>query len=373
MTESKSYSPKSIFLYSVGLLGGSLGLALKTSGYTGRIVGFSSPRGLQEAKKLGCIDEGYAYDTLPEHIGDADLLVICSPINAILSCLESLAGMDLPEGLLITDVGSTKEQIVATAGRTLPPHVHFLGGHPMAGSEKRGPSAADPYLFQNAIYVLTPPGVDPDPRDRAFAAFLQRYLGCKHVFLDPAVHDTIAATVSHVPHMMAVALVNVAQSMDDRIGGTLDLAAGGFRDMTRIASAPYSVWHDILTTNKKSIAPVLDECIARLQNMKTRLGDDTLGGLFDDAAKTRRRVPSRGKGFISPPSEVLVVAKDQPGIIAAISNSLADRKINIKDIEVVKVREGEGGTIRLAFDSRDTARTAIDILKATGFTAWERI
>jgi prephenate dehydrogenase len=359
-------------LHSVGLLGGSLGLALKASGFDGTIIGLSSPSNIETARGLGCIDEGYAYDQLGEVVQRADVVFICSPIRAILDCLEKLGGLALPEGLLVTDVGSTKGEIAEAARSRLPSHVHFIGGHPMAGSEKSGPAAADPYLFQNAIYVLAPPAGQPSDLDTRFAAFLEKYLGCRHVFLDPAVHDTIAAAVSHVPHLLAVALVNLAKQTDDRIPGTLQLAAGGFRDLTRIASAPFPMWRDILTTNEKAIGPMLDECAGILQAMKGQLLQDRLAERFEGARLAREQIPVNRKGFINPLHEVLVVAKDQPGIIASISQSLADENINIKDIEVVKVREGEGGTIRLGFDAQSTAARAIDVLARQGFSARER-
>jgi prephenate dehydrogenase len=204
------------------------------------------------------------------------------------------------------------------------------------------------------------------------AVFLGSYLGCRTVILDAAVHDTIAATVSHIPHLVAVALVNLAADIERRIPGTLQMAAGGFRDMTRIASSPYALWHDVLATNKPAAASLLDELIAALTAMKSRLEHDALGADFDAAQQTRRTIPLSSKGFIGSLSDVLVHAKDQPGFIAAITAALAGAQINVKDIEVLKVREGEGGTIRLAFENQTVARRAVEILKDGGFSARER-
>ncbi len=371
MSEESLFSPEVVTIYSVGLLGGSLGLALKTSGFPGTIIGLSSPAAIDTARRLGCIDEGYGYDSLPDVVRRTNLLILCSPIGVIMKTLRHLAGLDLREGMVITDVGSTKREILAAAG-ALPDRVHFVGGHPMAGSEKHGPSASDPYLFQNALYILAPDSPVPSARDRALGAFLETWLGCRHAFLTPETHDTIAATVSHVPHLLAVALVNVAQEIDDSVPGALSFAAGGFRDLTRIASSPYRMWRDIFRTNRTRIEPVLDRCVDTLRRMKAGLAGDDLGEAFDRAARTRASLPSHKKGFITPLSEVLVVTKDQPGIIAALATSLADKGINIKDIEVLKVREGEGGTIRLAFDSRQTAGEAVKVLTNHGFSARER-
>jgi prephenate dehydrogenase len=370
--KSDGFTPRTIVISSVGLLGGSLGLSLKSSGFSGTIIGLSSPANIETAKSLGCIDEGYGYDRLADVIAGADALFICSPILAIIDCIEKLGSMTLPEGLLITDVGSTKQAITAAATAYLPRHVHFIGGHPMAGSEKSGPSVSDPYLFQNAMYVLTAAGGNPDATDRAFAAFLERYLGCRHVFLAPDVHDMIAATVSHVPHLLAVALVTLAKRTDDRTPGAMALAAGGFRDLTRIASAPFSMWRDIILTNEKVIGPIVDEYIGILHEIKSLMADKKLGDMFESAARAREQIPANRKGFISALHEILVHAKDQPGVIAVISQSLAMEDINIRDIEVVKVREGEGGTIRLGLESRDHATRAVKILAQNGFSARER-
>lgn len=365
--------PEHIAIYSVGLLGGSIGLALRNSGFEGKITGLSSPENIRIAKDLGCIDEGYPYENLHDVVKQCDLIFLCSPINSIIRSIENLGTLKLPDNLIITDVGSTKTAIVTTAANKLPSNVRFIGGHPMAGSEKSGPSASDPYLFQNAIYVITPQNGEPDTLHKEFAVFLEKFLGCRTLFLNPSIHDRIAATVSHLPHLLAVALVNLAQDVESQTPGTLALAAGGFRDMTRIASAPYSMWHDILSTNKAAVEPLIDSYIDLLSGIKSQMKNDSLSETFNQSRQTRLRIPLSNKGFIRPLSEILVIAKDQPGFIASLTKTLAERNINIKDIEVMKVREGEGGTIRLAFETSAISAEAVSILTENGFSARERI
>ena len=363
--------PRTIAIYSVGLLGGSLGLAFRQSGYKGKIIGLSSKASIEKAVELGCIDEGYGYDELQDVVAQADILFLCSPINTIIDTIKTLSMLKLPDGLIISDVGSTKQNIIEAACQ-LPAHVKFVGGHPMTGSEKSGPAAADHFLFQNAIYVLSnKAGIETD-LEKSIAAMLRKYLGCRTVFIDAATHDHIAATVSHVPHLLAVALVLLARETDEKTPGTLTLAAGGFRDMTRIASASYPMWHDILDTNKKAIELQLDKYIDILGDIKVRLKNGSLSSAFDKSRETRSRISSSGKGFISPLSDILVHANDLPGFIASVATILANENINIKDIEVVRVREGEGGTIRLAFESNKISRMAIDALVKNGFSARER-
>ena len=367
-----SYNPKTVAIYSVGLLGGSIGAGLKKSGFGGRIIGLSSDAALKTALELNLIDEGYPYSDLPKIIARIDLLILCSPILAIVKTIETLGAMQLPQGLVVTDIGSTKKVIMDAAAKHLPQSVTFIGGHPMAGSEKNGPSASDPYLFQNAVYVLTPKSEDDAQAAATLGEFFQKFLGCRASILDAAKHDSIAAAVSHLPHILASALVLNAHEQEKRIDGTLALSAGGFRDMTRIASARYDIWHDIFSTNKDAIIPLIDSYINILTRMKDELANDKLKESFEAARRIRNSISFSNKGFIGQMSELLIMAKDRPGVISSISELLAKESINIKDIEVLKVREGEGGTIRLGFESAQVASRAVLILNDNGFQARER-
>ena len=139
MSDVLQYNPKTVTIYSVGLLGGSIGAALKRAGFGGKVIGLSSDKAIKASIGMGLIDEGYPYSDLSSVIQKTDLLILCSPILAIAGTIEKLGMMDLPPGLVITDIGSTKKVIVDAAKKHLPPHVHFIGGHPRAGSEKSGP------------------------------------------------------------------------------------------------------------------------------------------------------------------------------------------------------------------------------------------
>ncbi len=366
------YNPATVAIYGVGLLGGSIGAGLKESGYAGRIIGFSSEKSIGTALSLGYIDEGYGYDSLPGVIKRVDCLFLCSPIHAIMKTLQLLGTLPLPPGFLITDVGSTKWEITSCAEQTLPPEIDYIGGHPMAGSEQRGVGASDPFLFQNAMYILTPSGRTPIERHKDFAGFLEHFLGCRCILMDPVDHDRAVATMSHVPHILAVALVNLASRMEGRHPGTIKLAAGGFRDMTRIASSPFSLWSDILSTNKGAIQSVIRDYISIVKELQTGIENGSLEIAFEEAARTRRRIPASNKGYVNPQSDIIVVAKDQPGTIAEMSSALAGEGINIKDIEMLKVREGEAGSIRMSFESPEIARKAASMLSGRGFSARER-
>ena len=361
---------ETIVIVGVGLMGGSLGLAIRRRNPDVRIVGVSSPAAIKRALELGAITEGCGYDDMEHVVGDADLVVLCTPINRIQGLITQLAPM-LKPGVLVTDVGSTKRTITAHAHNTLPKGVHFIGGHPMAGSEKSGIDAADPFLFQNAIYVLCPTDAVPDSLTRSFVRLLDT-LGAVVVVLDAESHDRIAAAVSHLPQLLAITLVDMVGGLDSGEAPYLRLAAGGFRDMTRIASSPYGMWDDIFCTNGDVVREAIDAFINRLHEVRDAVGDATLGDVFDVANVTRETIPKDTKGFIRRLSEVLVVVEDTPGVIARIAVALADIDINIRDIEVMKVREGEGGTLRLAFEDDAAAATAIRRLEDIGFSARKR-
>ena len=352
----------------VGLIGGSLGLALRRTGFTGRIAGVSRDTTVARALELEAIDEGWTYTQLDKALAGADLVVVCTPIVRILELLEEIARHADP-GTLVTDVGSTKRRIVERAEELFGADIHFLGGHPMAGSEKAGVDAADPFLFQNAIYILAEGEPIPDEvRDR-FTRLL-RQIGAKVVELRPDLHDQVVAAISHLPQMMATALVEMVGRKNEEQSCFLPLAAGGFRDLTRIASSPFApVWEDICRTNADQIGAMLDEYVAMLQDFRDRLEEESLATDFAFANRVRDSIPRDAKGFIHQLNEILVQAEDRPGILAEIATAMREESININDIEIVKVREGEGGTIRLGFDAEDAAQRALAVLHGLGYQA----
>jgi prephenate dehydrogenase len=357
-----------VLVVGVGLIGGSLGLALRRSGAASSVAGVSRPETLAEAIRLGSIERGYEYEHVAEAVAEADLVILATPIRRILDLLAVLGRCDLPAGLVVSDVGSTKGEIVREAARLLPAGVCFVGGHPMAGSEKSGVAAADPFLFQNAIYVLCPaPNVDAGVTEGLGGLF--ESLGSRVIIMDAELHDRAVAAVSHLPQFLAVALVNFAARGSDH---ALKLAAGGFRDMTRIASSPFTMWRDVVETNTPCIRETLRRFAGDLADLADRLEPGHLEAAFTAAAHTRSGIPRDTKGFLRPLAELLVVVEDRPGIIASIAAPLAEHGINIRDIEVLKVREGEGGTLRLAFEDRTVSERARRILTSLGLSVRHR-
>jgi prephenate dehydrogenase len=357
---------KKIVIVGVGLIGGSLGLAFRRR-YPGMsVIGVSSRAAVESALEMGVITEGFGYEELAGAVKNADIVFLCTPIHRIQGHLTLLASL-LHEGVLVTDVGSTKSAITKHAEQVLPRGIHFIGGHPMTGSEKRGVNAADPFLFQNSIYVLCPAGGVPEEVVGEFSNFIGE-IGARVVLLDAGLHDRIAAMVSHLPQMIAVTLVNMVGRLTTPSSPYLQLAAGGFRDMTRIASSPFVMWDDICRTNEAAIKEAVDTFISGLIKMKDRIGTQDLGEDFEVANITRANIPKDTKGFVRTLYEVLVVVEDKKGVIAEIASELARADINIKDIEVLKVREGEGGTLRFAFESEEDAEKAVGLLNSIGYS-----
>jgi len=359
-----------ILIVGVGLIGGSLALALKRKGYKGTIIGVDNPYALENAKKRKAVDEVYPIEDLKQACSQADLIFLCTPINEIIEIIKVI-GEYIKPNTLITDVGSIKRKIIETANIHIPMECDFIGGHPMAGAEFRGVNAADTFLFENTIYVLTPTRPINESTRKAFGDLLER-IGAKVLLLLPRLHDEIAAAVSHLPQMAAVAMMNMVAEKQKESPHFLKMAAGGFRDMTRIASSPFGIWEHIRDTNADMISIYIDAYIEELKKVKQILSTPELEKYFESSAKNRLNIPSDTRGFLSPHYDISVAVEDKPGMISLIANSLAQENINIKDIEVLKIREDEGGTIRLAFSTEKDQEQAIAVLRSNGLECGKR-
>jgi prephenate dehydrogenase len=204
-----------------------------------------SPRAMVEARERGAVDETAV---LSQALQDAELVILSMPVGQILKVLEEISPF-LQKGALVTDVGSTKKQIVKAMESLLFPGVTGIGGHPIAGSEQAGIAAADPLLLENAIYLLTPTRQTPKPALEKMEKVIRAIRACP-LMLGPEEHDRLVALVSHLPQLVAVALVNALRSCGHERELLLTLAGRGFKDTTRIAMGEPSMWYDIFTTNK---------------------------------------------------------------------------------------------------------------------------
>ncbi len=362
---------KSVTVIGLGLIGGSLCRAIRRVHPQIRLTGVDFPEICAQARELDFVDAAFEPRELARACETADLIFIATPITAAKQILRRLPEVAARQ-VLVTDVCSVKGEILSLAQEAFRrSEILFIGGHPMAGAEKPGLEHADPFLFENALYILTPPPGTPDWALHLLAGLISD-LGARVVVEEATVHDRIAAAVSHLPQMLAVALMNFVAEKNAQNPLYLNMAAGGFRDMTRIASSPFHIWEDILRDNRGNILREMQGFIEYLQAHMARFEPEDLRRSFEAAARNRLSIPTDMRGFLRPHYDISVEVEDRPGIIAALSGALAEAGINIKDIEVLKVRENEGGTLRLAFESREARARALEILSAKGFRCRER-
>lgn len=281
-----------ISIIGVGLIGGSWGLALRDQGYKGIRVGFDKPEVLNRAQAAGAVDE-VATD-VASAVHGADLVILATPVGAIIDFLAQLKPSVNP-GALVTDTGSTKRLICRRAEELFGREPLFLGGHPLAGKERSGFENAEAALLQKARYVLTPlaPGDLEDKRVKAFSS-LVKSVGARPLISDPQSHDRAMAFLSHVPQLLSTGLASLIAEQSSADFLPAELAASGFRDVTRLADSPYGLWRDICLTNIENIQSALESLIEKLEHMKLHLTDRELEQEFKQALKLRDKLREIG-------------------------------------------------------------------------------
>ncbi|MBC7261321.1 MAG: prephenate dehydrogenase [Chloroflexi bacterium] len=274
-----------VTIVGLGLMGGSLAAALTARGACRRIVGVARRQEtVAQALTMGVIHEGTCQ--VQEGVKDADIVVLATPVLTIVKLIEEM-GPWLPSDCLLTDMGSTKQAVVQ-AMQSLPPHVQPIGGHPMCGKEVAGLAAADASLFQDAVYVLTPLARTSDAAI-ALAQDLARVVGAQPLLLDPQRHDMLVAAISHLPYLLAVALVATSESLDDNT--VWQLVSTGFRDTTRLAASDETMMLHILLSNQTAICQMLARFQGQLAHLNSLLqssDEATLRAALAVAACRRR-------------------------------------------------------------------------------------
>lgn len=280
-------------IIGIGLLGGSLGMALRERHLASQVVGIARRQAtLDEGLKLGAFDVGTLDYT--EGVRDADLIVLATPVDSMESILRQIS-LSLKPGALVTDVGSVKKAIVTQAEEILPSSVFFVGGHPMAGSEKSGVEAAHPDLFQDAIWAIT-------PTEKTNSAAKERLkqlavsVGSNIIELSPEQHDQSVAAISHLPHLVASSLVNAIDSLTAENSCAMKLASTGYRDTTRVAASTPSVWRGICLMNREPILQALHAVSNEITKAEKALTDgdaELLEQILDRASKTRQNFKMR--------------------------------------------------------------------------------
>jgi prephenate dehydrogenase len=338
-----------VAVVGTGLIGGSVGLALAARGF--EVVGYDrDEQCLTRAKQLGAISEIAA--SLDDAVAAADLVLVAVPVGAIAATV--VAALDAGASV-VTDVGSVKAPVVAEVEALRPDEsARFVGGHPMAGSEQEGVDGSDATLFVGSTWVLTP---SANTDERAYSPVLRivRDLGADVLTLTPEHHDELVALVSHVPQLAASTLMDVASAAEEDRPTLLRLAAGGFRDMTRIAAGHPGIWPDILATNRDAVLVALDTYVAALNDAREIVasGDRAaLLTLLERARAERRNLPA-GVSIASELVELRVPVPDRPGVLAEVTTLAGRLGVNVLDLEIAHSLEGGRGVLVLVVAAID--------------------
>ncbi len=263
---------ETVAIVGVGLIGGSFGLALRESGFSGDLIGVSSHSAIEAGIRAGSITRSA---NLAEAAAVADLIYLAQPVDRILITLEQLKALARP-GTVVTDAGSTKQAIVEKAASCLPA-VHFIGGHPLAGKEQRGAAAAEAHLFRNRPYILTPHRPET-PASANLRSWLIR-IGARIVEMTPSEHDSTVAVTSHLPQILSTALaITLAQQHERRV---FEVFGPGLIDMTRLAMSGPDLWKSILSTNKPAVRAAIADYSEVLRHLQVCLENDNLVELFE--------------------------------------------------------------------------------------------
>lgn len=361
-----------VAVIGTGLVGGSLAAAFRRLPGVAEVVGSDrDPGALAIALARGLVDRGAAGPA--EAAGGADVVVLAVPVSALPQVAKEVGAVMLP-GALLTDVASVKARLVPAMEEAVGPGVSVVGGHPMAGSHEGGAEHATADLFIGATYLLTPTaGTDPAAYERLHG--LVAGIGARVIAVDPARHDLLVAVTSHLPQLAATTLMNLAaQRARDEHAELLLLAAGGFRDATRVAASNPDLWLDICAENRTAIVEVLDDYADRIGSLRTLLADaddDGLRAALGAARSARRSLPGK-ESVTGTLVELLLPIPDRPGVLADVATTVGSTGVNIEDLRIEHAPEGGQGTMVLAIIGPEQAERARVALGARGYETVER-
>lgn len=338
-------------ILGTGLIGGSIGLAATRAGSADSIALWDpDPRASEIGMSMGA--GSWVAASPEEACSETDLIFIAAPVDAIVDVIASLQG-SVPREAIVSDVGSSKARINRAGGEAFGPM--FIGGHPMAGSERSGMAAATPDLFEGASWILTPAG-ETSPEVYARLTSLIASLGAQPVALPVEVHDTLLAQISHLPQIVASLLVDLAA------GGAsaqtlLPLAGGGFRDVTRIAASSPAMWLPILKTNRKAIVEALRAFDGRMQDVIGRLESEDwawIDSLLENSRKARLELFSKAS-LDRPSSQLSLLIPDRPGVLAEVTTAAGELGVNLEDLRIFHSTEGGRGRLDLEVTGAEQA------------------
>lgn len=349
-------SVNNISIIGLGLIGGSLAKAIKLKNDKIQINAVDRKEVCDKAIDEKVIDF-YSEDI--EKIIDVDIIFICLPIEKSIEVFQTIIPR-LNENQIITDVCSVKGVLQEIWEQSNSKGI-YIGGHPMTGKEKGGFENSDSLLFENTLYILNTTSYENDQTDRLINII--NNLGARISYLDPFEHDRIVANISHLPQLMSVSLM---ETIDESKEKYLEYAAGGFRDMTRIASSPFDIWQSIIKYNKTQIINSIDDYIESLNRIKENIiysDFDEMNNIFVSSSLKREKVPLIRKGFNSNLFSICTFVKDRPGELNKVISLISSNNINLKDVELLNIREGNGGVFKLSFEKESEAQATLKLLK----------
>lgn len=356
-----------VLIKGLGLIGSSLALAIRAAHPTVHLVGVDvDAASLSYAQQQTIVDE-VSHD-FSKSARIADVIILAGPVSVICADLRQLATLTLKPHVIVTDVGSTKRTVMAASRGLGQRGVTFIGGHPMAGSHKSGVTAGRADLFENAFYFLVPGLADANA-----VAQLQTLLSgtrVKWLTVTSKQHDRIVGQLSHVPHVVAAALVNQTHTAlaDSPLG--LRLAAGGFKSLTRIASSDPTMWTAILLANGQLVTHQLQDYIDELRVIQTAIGAGdatTINQFFTTAKVTRDHLGPEQLGSLPNFFDLFLNVPDRVGAIADVTGRLATAQLSLVNIHILEIREEVDGVLQVTFGDADTRDSAAELLRSAGY------
>lgn len=356
----------------LGLIGGSLARNLKNSRPDCRVMAYTRTAATTEqALGDGVIDHICRSPDDPA-FADCDIIFLCAPVGHNISALSTLGGI-VPDSCILTDVGSVKTGIHEAAHR-FGLDGRFIGGHPMTGSEKSGFSNSNPHLFENSYYVITPSEGVSREKVEAYRELVSS-TGALPLILDYRKHDYVTAAVSHLPHLIAAALVNTVHCLDTSDELMKLIAAGGFKDITRIASSSPEMWEQICVANNSNISEVMETFLRLLQDSRREMNRGNgraIHEMFEESRTYRNSFSSSPLGSIKKTWRIFCDIVDESGAIATIATTLAVNGISIKNIGIVHNREFDEGVLRIEFYEEEPSLHAAEVLRQHRYRVWIR-
>lgn len=359
---------RTVLVAGLGLIGGSIAKAIKKS-ENNYIIGYDlNEETLNIAVEEDVIDEiSTDFEAAAKR---AEIIVLAAPISATITLMRRIDKVEFDHDVIVTDVSSVKGSILTTANELTNNHITFIGGHPMAGSHKTGIKAAKEHLFENAIYVLTPTTACSSEKVNILKDVLKE-TNSNFLTLQPDEHDEMTSVISHFPHLIASSLVHQARNWEQVHSYLPELAAGGFRDITRIASSNPKLWQDIFQHNGNKMSRLLQDWINEMVTLKEFLDKNNKEDMIeylDQAKKYRDGLgEKKTRGAIPSFYDLYVDIEDQPGSIASVVQLLATAEISIRNIRILEIRHDLLGALRLSVTNVQDQEKAYQLLKENGY------